>query len=163
MTLPPRTSSSPSSPRRTSTPGIGRPIDGAWWSSMGTTVAEPVRRDRSRYGALHHLPLALVRLGGDPGLQAGHQLLPDARHADEKGGPRFDEKRKQLVRVRAQPHLVSVLDASPLRREAFGNVCEGQVADQRLRLDGPEALHGFERPHDVVVRVHDTLGWPGGA
>ena len=114
-------------------------------------VAQTVGRDRRLDGSLHHLTLGLLGLGRDARPQTGHQLLPDAWDADEKRRPRLHEEWQQLVGVRAEPHFMPVRDPPPLRCEALGHVREGKVADERLRLDRPEALNGLERPDDVVV------------
>src|SRR2546427_236093 len=131
MTLPPRTSSSPSSPSRTSTPGIGRPIEGAWRSSMGTTAAGPVS--------------SLM----PPTSHSG--MPPAAQNSCTSGRHGARGEWHAVGGVGAEPHFIPLGHPPPLRREALGHVREGKVADERLRLDRPEALNGLERPDDVVV------------
>jgi len=87
--------------------GCARSTPEASSSGTGVTVApELVGGDRGRQRTLRHLALRLVRLGREPGLDAGHELLlPHARHADEQSRPRLEQVGQQLVRVGTEIHL----------------------------------------------------------
>ena len=106
-------------------------------------AADLLRLDPGEAGGhrvLDHLPVGRVGVGGELGRDAGLDLLPHPRDAEERRRVHLAERREQLRRVADRVH-VAALDLRAVEAEhPLGDVGERQVADADLRLEEPGGL-----------------------
>ena len=120
--------------------------------------------EAGRHRVLDHLPVGGVGVGGELGGDAGLDLLPDPRDAEERRRVHLAERAEQLGRVADRVHVAADDLRAVEAEHPLGDVRERQVADRHLRVHQPGRLLGGDRlVEHVVVGEHDALRVPGRA
>ncbi|MNF80741.1 hypothetical protein D3C84_629910 [compost metagenome] len=99
-------------------------------------------------------------LAVDPHLEPG----PDARHTKQCGGPCALQVGKEGVEAFGKEHRLPGIDGRQLDKHPLGDMTEGQVRQQPVRLIQVEQLRAMSgRKPQGAKAVHHPLGQAGGA
>lgn len=107
---------------------------------------------------------AVQLLGGHLLENAHLELGPDARHAEDRRGPRAAQVAEEGVEAFGEEHRLPGIEGSHLDEHPLGHVAQRQVRQQAIALTGIEQLHAMlSGEGEVAEALHDALGRAGGA
>ena len=105
-----------------------------------------------------------ILLGLDAGLHRRLELLPDARHGEEPGGPHLGQIRDHLARVGAAGDREAEHERQVVRAVALRDVGHRQVRHHAAVVgEGDDLVERADRLDQVVVGELDALGRSRGA
>ena len=112
----------------------------------------------------HQLVVGGVRVLGELGGDAGLDLLPHPRDAEERRRVHLAERAEQPGGVGDRVHVAAEEGRGVRRQDPLGDVREREVGDGALRaLEAGVVERGDGLEHHVVVGQHDALGVAGRA
>ena len=117
------------------------------------------------HGPRHGSPLRLVLLRGHQGGDSGLHLLPDPRHAEQRGRLHVLQRAEKILLIRAEVDVRGLADRQVDRQHPLRDVRERQVGDPTGVPSGERSGHMQAtrlEPH-TTVGVHHALGVTGGS
>ncbi len=121
---------------------------------------------RPRETGGHRVPHQLLVVGvgvlGELGRDAGLDLLPDARDAEERRRVHLAERAEQAGGVGDRVHVAAEERGGVRRQDPLGDVGEREVADRALRARSGPALSSVETASNITLWWVSTtpLGLP---